>query len=92
MFLCYVITGESVSLPKQKLKVPPLKSEYSDQLRFSNKSDFMPQNHGQINSQFKNNQIMTERFDSVTNENNSHHVIYDFNKQYPGYLITYLWD
>lgn len=80
MFLCYVITGESVSLPKQKLNVPPLKSEYSDQLRFSNKSDFEQQNNVHKNLQFKDDQIMTERFDSVTNENNSHYVIYDFNK------------
>ena len=29
------------------------------------------------------------RYDSVRNDNGSHYIIYDYNKQYPGYLITF---
>lgn len=31
----------------------------------------------------------TERYDSVRNEGSTQHIIYDSNKQYPAYLITY---
>ena len=28
-------------------------------------------------------------FDSVRNSNETHFIIYDYNKQYPGYIITF---
>lgn len=75
MFFVHVLVGESVSLPQQRLQVPPLKSEYQQQLKFSNVEQGVD---------------VAERFDSVRNETSSHYIIYDYNKQYPGYLITYI--
>lgn len=54
MFFCFVLTGEVVSLRQQRLQVPPLKSEYQNELKFSN-------------LQFKADGV-AERFDSVANE------------------------
>merc|ERR1712046_571339 len=74
MFFCSVLVGESVSLAPQKLQVPPLKRDHAQSLQFTCS--------GVAND--------SERFDSVRNQTGSHYIIYDFNKQYPGYLITYL--
>ena len=30
-----------------------------------------------------------ERYDSINNVNEGHYIVYDNNKSYPGYLITY---
>ena len=89
MFFCLVATGESVSLSPTKLQVPPLKSEHPNELRFSNTEDYRAR-LGRLEPSHSDNLAAAERFDSVSNKSNSHYIIYDFNKQYPAYLVTYI--
>jgi len=82
MFLVYVIVGETIQLPTQSMKVPPLKRDHmgARHQEFITSDELLQRNVNQ-------EQI---RFDSVTNVDGSHIIVYDSNKQYPGYLISYV--
>lgn len=46
-------------------------------------------NPGQYNLPPNKPGSQTERYDSINNAGAGHYIIYDNNKSYPGYLITY---
>jgi len=75
MFVCFVVVGDYIKLPPTKISIPPLKVDHPSHVNIDSK-----------------NQVInpTDRFDSVQNSDGSHYIIYDPNKQYPGYLITYV--
>jgi hypothetical protein len=56
--------------------VPPYKKDHMNQLKFKESG--------------KSSDLGFDRFDSVSNIEKAHVIIYDFNKQYPGYLISYI--
>ena len=57
--------------------MPPYKKDHMNQLKFKESG--------------KSSDLGYDRFDSVSNMEKAHVIIYDFNKQYPGYLISYIW-
>lgn len=56
--------------------MPPYKKDHLSQLKFKEGC--------------KSSELGFDRFDSVSNIEQAHVIIYDFNKQYPGYLISYI--
>uniref|UniRef100_A0A7S3IGC6 PARP catalytic domain-containing protein n=1 Tax=Strombidium inclinatum TaxID=197538 RepID=A0A7S3IGC6_9SPIT len=81
IFLCYVVAGESIKLSKQNLKVPPYKRDF----QHNRQTDFIQ------SDKLTNRDVFNSptRFDSVENEDRSHLIIYDYNKQYPAYLLSF---